>query len=98
VPEPVRHLIGQPLTVSIWVAWRARGAKTWRYLTFSGGRIVEGGTTRTPKRLRRVAAECDATATPDSLWDVAAYDRLRVLSTELAREAEAGAKVLVVRD
>jgi ubiquinone/menaquinone biosynthesis C-methylase UbiE len=28
VPEPVRHLIGQPLTVSIWVAWRAREAKT----------------------------------------------------------------------
>jgi ubiquinone/menaquinone biosynthesis C-methylase UbiE len=27
VPEPVRHLIGQPLTVSIWVAWRAREAK-----------------------------------------------------------------------
>lgn len=24
VPEPVRHLIGQPLTVSIWVAWRRR--------------------------------------------------------------------------
>jgi len=22
VPEPVRHLLGQPLTVSIWVAWR----------------------------------------------------------------------------
>jgi len=28
VPEAVRHLIGQPLTVSIWVAWRAREAKT----------------------------------------------------------------------
>jgi ArsR family transcriptional regulator len=28
VPEPVRHLIGQPLTVSIWVAWRAREAQT----------------------------------------------------------------------
>jgi len=27
VPEPVRHLVGQPLTVSIWVAWRAREAK-----------------------------------------------------------------------
>jgi ubiquinone/menaquinone biosynthesis C-methylase UbiE len=27
VLEPVRHLIGQPLTVSIWVAWRAREAK-----------------------------------------------------------------------
>jgi len=22
VPEPVRHLLGQPITVSIWVAWR----------------------------------------------------------------------------
>lgn len=28
VPEPVRHLIGQPLTVSIWVAWRRDEAKT----------------------------------------------------------------------
>jgi ArsR family transcriptional regulator len=28
VPEPVRHLVGQPLTVSIWVAWRPREAKT----------------------------------------------------------------------
>jgi ArsR family transcriptional regulator len=28
VPETVRHLIGQPLTVSIWVAWRAREAKS----------------------------------------------------------------------
>jgi hypothetical protein len=27
VPETVRHLIGQPLTVSIWVAWRRREAK-----------------------------------------------------------------------
>jgi ubiquinone/menaquinone biosynthesis C-methylase UbiE len=27
VPEPVRHLIGLPLTVSIWVAWRARETK-----------------------------------------------------------------------
>ncbi len=27
VPEAVRMLIGQPLTVSIWVAWRARDAK-----------------------------------------------------------------------
>jgi ArsR family transcriptional regulator len=27
VSEPVRHLIGQPLTVSIWVGWRARAAK-----------------------------------------------------------------------
>ena len=28
VPEPVRHLLGQPLTVSIWVAWRSSEAKT----------------------------------------------------------------------
>ncbi len=28
VPEPVRHLPGQPLTVSIWVAWRRDGLKT----------------------------------------------------------------------
>ncbi|HLI20861.1 MAG TPA: ArsR family transcriptional regulator, partial [Stellaceae bacterium] len=27
VPEPVRYLIGQPLTVALWVAWRARDAK-----------------------------------------------------------------------
>ncbi len=27
VPEPVRHLIGQPLTVSIWVAWRREETK-----------------------------------------------------------------------
>ncbi len=27
VPEPVRHLLGQPLTVSIWVAWRNKDAK-----------------------------------------------------------------------
>jgi ubiquinone/menaquinone biosynthesis C-methylase UbiE len=28
VPEPVRHLLGHPLTVSIWVAWRRDEAKT----------------------------------------------------------------------
>jgi ubiquinone/menaquinone biosynthesis C-methylase UbiE/DNA-binding transcriptional ArsR family regulator len=27
VPEPVRYLIGQPLTVAIWVAWRNRDTK-----------------------------------------------------------------------
>jgi len=28
VPEPVRHLLGHPLTVSIWVAWRREETKT----------------------------------------------------------------------
>ena len=28
VPEPVRHLLGHPLTVSIWVAWRRDEAKS----------------------------------------------------------------------
>jgi ubiquinone/menaquinone biosynthesis C-methylase UbiE len=28
VPEPVRHLLGQPITVSIWVAWRPDEAKS----------------------------------------------------------------------
>ena len=28
VPEPVRQLLGHPLTVSIWVAWRRDEAKT----------------------------------------------------------------------
>jgi hypothetical protein len=27
MPEPAVHLIGQPLTVSIWVAWRVRETK-----------------------------------------------------------------------
>ena len=33
VPGPVRHLIGQPLTVSIWVAWRAREAHAFEKAT-----------------------------------------------------------------
>lgn len=71
------------------IAWRPAKTKSWRYLRLAGGEILERGDT---KSLRKVASVAPSTVS----WSIATYDRLRVLSTELARESKAGARIVII--
>lgn len=85
------HLRARALSrmTSAAVAWRDKGAKRWRFLKIADGRIAEDGFTTRPLTLTIPAT------TESFVWDIAAYDRLRVLTTELARATKLGTRVIV---
>src|SRR5207248_10726196 len=76
------------------VAFREPGEDRFRLLVVNGGQIVERGDLDDPRTMRQRGSARPWQRRQASI-DVAGYDRLRVLATELARVRGEGGSILL---